>query len=165
MFIYSLRASTVKLVGVACVALTVLITLIAFIPTYVSGSSTTDAAVSYSYDKVKTAEDAVGFLSQFGWQVEAEPMEVKTVTIPSEFDKVFAAYNELQKEQGLNLSRYKGKDVTRYTFTVANYAGFDGTVYANVLVYRNRVIGGDICSADASGFIHGFESTRGEANE
>ena len=86
-------------------------------------------------------------------------METKTVTIPEEFDKVFAAYNEMQKEQGLNLLRYKGKDVTRYTFTVTNYAGYEGTVYANVLVYRNRVIGGDICSADASGFIHGFEST------
>jgi hypothetical protein len=38
MFIYSLRASTVKLVGVICVALTVLITLIAFVPTYAISS-------------------------------------------------------------------------------------------------------------------------------
>ena len=87
----------------------------------------------------------------------AEPVEVKTVTIPSEFDKVFAAYNELQKEQGLNLSKFKNKEVTRYTFSVTNYPDYDGTVYANVLVYRNRVIGGDVCSADVNGFIHGFE--------
>ncbi len=166
MFIYSLRASTVRFIGVVCVALTVLITLIAFVPTYISsGSTPTDSAVSYSYDKVKTAEDAVNFLSQFGWQVEAEPVEVKTVTVPSEFDKVFAAYNELQKAQGLNLLKYKGKEATRYTFAVTNYAGYDGTVYANVLVYRNKVIGGDICSADVSGFIHGFESTQESANE
>ncbi len=161
MFIYSLRASTVKLVGVVCVALTVLITLIAFVPTYSISSQTSvnagDQSVSYSYDKIKTAEDAVGFLSQFGWEVNASPVEVKTVTIPSEFDKVFSAYNELQKEQGLNLSKFKNKDVTRYTFAVTNYQGYEGTVYANVLVYRNRVIGGDICSADISGFVHGFE--------
>ena len=81
----------------------------------------------------------------------------REVTIPAEFDKVFAGYNELQKAQGLDLSKYKKKTVTRYTFTVTNYDGYDGTVYANVLVYRNRVIGGDICSADVSGFIHGFE--------
>ena len=43
MFIYSLRASTIKLVGVACVALTVLITLIAFVPTYADNNSTTSA--------------------------------------------------------------------------------------------------------------------------
>lgn len=161
MFIYSFRASTVKLVGVICVALTVLITLIAFVPTYAVSSQTSanagDTAVSYSYDKVKSAEDAVSFLSQFGWEVTAEPVEVKTVTIPAEFDKVFAAYNEMQKEQGLNLAKFKNKEVTRYTFSVTNYPDYDGTVYANVLVYRNRVIGGDICSADVSGFVHGFE--------
>ncbi len=160
MFVYSMRAGTIKLVGVICVALTVLITLIAFVPTYAFGSQATgagDSTVSYSYDKVKSAEDAVNFLSQFSWQVNPTPVETKTVTIPAEFDKVFAAYNELQKAQGLNLSKYKNKEVTRYTFTVTNYPGFDGTVYANVLVYRGRVIGGDICSADVTGFVHGFE--------
>lgn len=158
MFIYSMRASTIKLVGVLCVALTVLITLIAFVPTYaVSGATDADADVRYSYDKVKSAEDAANFLTQFGWKVGTTPVESKTVTIPAEFDKIFSAYNEIQKEQGLNLSKYKNKDVTRYTFEVTNYAGYDGTVYANVLVYRNRVIGGDICSADVTGFVHGFE--------
>ena len=159
MFVYSMRATTIKLMGVICVALTVLITLIAFVPTYAipSDSADVDAEVSYRYDKVKDQDDVVEFLAQFGWQVGAEPTEVKTVTIPSEFDKVFSAYNELQKEQGLNLSKFKGKEVTRYTFAVTNYAGYDGTVWANVLVYRNRVIGGDICSADMTGFVHGFE--------
>ena len=159
MFVYSMRASTIKLVGVICVALTVLITLIAFVPTYsVSGNTAdADAEVSYSYDKVKTVSDAAAFLSQFGWKVDSTPVEIKTVTVPAEFDKVFAAYNELQKVQGLNLSKYKGREVTRYTFRITNYEGYDGSVLANVLVYRNRVIGGDVCSADASGFVHGFE--------
>ena len=158
MFIYSFRAGTVKMIGVLCVALTILITLIAFVPTYIAGEDgVVEPAANYSYDKVKTAEDAAAFLSQFGWQVEATPVETRTVTIPAEFDKVFAAYNEMQKTQGLNLSKYKNKDVTRYTFTVTNYTGYEGTVYANVLVFRNRVVGGDLCSADLSGFVHGFE--------
>jgi hypothetical protein len=77
--------------------------------------------------------------------------------MPSEFDKVFTGYNELQKRQGLDLSKYRNREVTRYTFTVTNYKNYDGTVLANVLVYRNRVIGGDICSADVTGFVAGFE--------
>ena len=151
MFVYSLRAGTIKLVAIVCVALTVLITLIAFVPTYAISSQTAGAdgdEKRYSYDKVKTAEDVISFLAQFGWQTDASPVEVKTVTVPTEFDKVYAAYNELQKE---------GKDVTRYTFAITNYKNYEGTVYANVLVYRNRVIGGDVCSADVSGFVHGFE--------
>lgn len=159
MFIYSLRASTVKLVGVICVALTVLITLIAFVPTYAisSQSSPVDGEVTYRYDKIKTTEDVAEFLSQFGWTVNAAPIEIKKVTVPAEFDKVFSAYNEIQKEQGLDLKKFKNKEVTRYTFSVENYPNYEGTVYANVLVYRNRVIGGDICSADVTGFVHGFE--------
>ena len=160
MFIYSLRASTVKLVGVVCVALTVLITLIAFVPTYSIPSQSvanTDAqSVSYSYDKVKNAQDVISFLSQFGWEVGSEPVEVKTVTIPAEFDKVFAAYNELQRAQGLDLSGFGGRVVERYTYTVRNYEGFDGPVQANLLIHRGRVIGGDICAAQSDGFLHGF---------
>jgi hypothetical protein len=80
------------------------------------------------------------------------------VTIPGEFDKVFVGYNELQKQQGLDLSQYKRKDVTRYTYKITNYKDYNGTVYANLLIYRGRVIGGDICSADVNGFVSGFDS-------
>ena len=174
MFIYSFKASSIKFFAVICVALAALITLIAFVPAYAGGDAESPggglavdapeaesgATVSYRYDKVKSADDAANFLSQFGWVVDAGSAETREVTIPAEFDKVFAGYNELQRSQGLDLSKYKKKTVTRHTFTVTNYAeqvGVEGTVYANVLVYRNRVIGGDICSADVNGFIHGFE--------
>lgn len=175
MFIYSFKASSIKFFAVVCVALAALITLIAFVPAYAdsesirgnaggSGGLAVDApeaesesAVSYRYDKVKSADDAAAFLGQFGWLVDSGSVETKEVTIPAEFDKIFAGYNQLQKAQGLDLTKYKKKTVTRHTFTVTNYDGYEGTVYANVLVYRGRVIGGDICSADVSGFIHGFE--------
>ena len=175
MFVYSMKASTIKFFAVVCVALAALVALIAFVPAYAGGGDTLTGAVGntstgnsgptdngstatvYRYDKVKSADDAANFLGQFGWTVDAGSAETASVTIPAEFDKVFAGYNEMQKAQGLDLSKYKKKNVTRYTFTVTNYKDYDGTVYANVLVYRNRVIGGDICSADVSGFIHGFE--------
>lgn len=162
MFVYSLRASTLKFFAVVCVALTALITMITFIPSYDGGELgyiTTGKEEKISYDKIKTEQDRVGFLSQFGWSVGSEPVEVAEITIPSEFDKIFMGYNEIQKRQGLDLSKYKNKTVTRYTYEVTNYEGAEGKVYANILVYRNKVIGGDICSADASGFIHGFEKT------
>lgn len=162
MFIYSLRASTLKFFGVVCVALVSLITLIAFIPTYTAGDPNLDTdtsaqTVSINYEKIRDNEDRVEFLSQFGWEVEDDPLETVEVVIPTEFDTVFAGYNEIQKAQGLDLGKYKKKTVTRYTYEVTNYPGYDGAVHANVIVYRNRVIGGDICTADMDGFIHGFE--------
>ena len=158
MFIYSLKASTIKFFAVICVALATLITLIAFIPVAaVDDDAAVSANADIDYSGIKSNEDRVEFLAQFGWQVNPEAIESIEVTIPEEFDKIFTAYNEIQRRQGLNLSKYKNKEVTRYTYAVTNYENYDGKVYANVLVYRNRVIGGDICSADASGFIHGFE--------
>ncbi len=156
MFIYSLRASTIKFCAVICVSLAAIITLIAFVPAY-GESITAGKETKINYTGVKTNEDRIAFLSQFGWEVKSEPVETKEVTIPAEFDKIFTGYNEIQKRQGLDLSDYKKKKVTRYTYEVTNYEGQDGTVYANVIIYRNRVIGGDICSADVTGFIHGFE--------
>ncbi|MBQ2767526.1 MAG: DUF4830 domain-containing protein [Clostridia bacterium] len=159
MFIYSLRAGTLKFFGIIGVALIALVTLIAFVPDdrpELSSAAVTETA-SYHYDKVKTAEDRVKFLAQFGWEVKPEALEEVEVTIPDEFDKVFAGYNEIQKNQGLDLGRYKNKTVMRYTYEITNYPDYDGRVLVNVLVYRNKVIGGDVCTADVHGFIHGFE--------
>ena len=157
MFIYSVKASTVKFFAVMCVSLAAIITLIAFVPAYGEGSISASGDGEINYTGVKTNEDRIAFLSQFGWEVKAEPIEECQVTIPAEFDKIFMGYNEIQKRQGLDLSDYKKKKVVRYTYEVTNYDGAEGTVYANVIIYRNRVIGGDVCSADVTGFIHGFE--------
>lgn len=157
MFIYSMRASTIKFFGVVCVSLVVLITLIAFVPTYAVDSQETGISVSYNYEKIKSNEDRINFLKQFGWEVESEPCAEKEVLIPEEFNKIFAGYNEIQRKQGLDLSDFKKKNVMRYTYVITNYPDYYGTVYANILVYRNNVIGGDVCSADVGGFVHGFE--------
>lgn len=159
MFIYSIKASSVKFFGVIALSVAALITLIAFIPEY----EPTMAGTYYSevgaicYDKIKTEEDRIAFLKQFGWEVEPAPVEEVNVTIPTEFDRIFTGYNELQKQQGLDLSKYKRKQAVRYTYKITNYEGYDGTVYANIIVFRNKVIGGDICTADVSGFVKAFD--------
>ena len=160
MFVYSLKASTLKFFAVVCVALTALITMITFIPSYDGGELkyiTTGAEGEINYSKVKTNEDRVAFLSQFGWTVNPVAVEEIEVNIPEKFDKVFVGYNEIQKRQGLDLSKYKGKKVMRYTYEITNYPDSSERVFANVIVYRNTVIGGDVCSANVGGFIHGFE--------
>ena len=156
MFIYSLKASTLKFFAVVCVALATLITLIAFIPVSADNTAPVSGNIKIDYSGIKTEEDRIEFLRQFGWEVKPEAVESVEITIPERFDKIFTAYNEMQKRQGLDLSKYKKKNVTRYTYKITNYDGYDGTVYANILVYRNKVIGGDVCSADVKGFMHGL---------
>ena len=155
MFVYSIKASTIKIACVIVVAVVALIGLLNAIPTYEPNANSlmyTEVG-SYTYTGISTNEDRIEFLSQFGWTVEASPIEEVAVTIPNEFDKVYVGYNELQKQQGLDLMKYKNKDVKRYTYKVMNYPEYEGVVYANMLVYRGRVIGGDVCSADVNGFV------------
>ena len=118
MFVYSVKANTLKVIGCILAAAIIMTALVIFIPD--------DEAIAVS---------------------------------ASEFDTVFAGYNELQKLQGLDLSSYKRKTLTRYTYEVTNYEGHAGRVLANLLIYRGRVVGGDICTESKDGFIHGFLPT------
>ncbi len=156
MFVYSCKASTIKFFGVIGVAIITLLALVFLIPSYDTDTTKEIALMNekISFDNVKSSSDAVKFLSQYGWAVIDTPIESCDITIPDEFDKVMSSYNEIQKQQGLDLGKYKKKTAQRYTFKVTNYPNYEGTVFANVITYRGRVIAGDICTADAKGFIH-----------
>lgn len=161
MFICSVRAASVKFVGAVVLSVAALVALVAFVPESGAKSTQTVAGAAGSefvYSGIKSNEDRVKFLSQFGYEVESEPKEEEEIKIPGDFDKVYMGYNEIQKNQGLDLSDYKNKKVTRYTYKVTNYDGYDGEVLANLIIWRDHVIAGDICSADtgANGFVHGF---------
>ena len=156
MFVYSFKASTLKFIGVVSICVVVLIALVFLVPTY-SKETTAEIALlneNISFNNVKTADDGKRFLSQYGWETDEIVVEECEVTIPKEFDKVMTTYNEIQKQQGLDLSKYSKKTCVRYTYKITNYPSYEGTVYANIIIYKNKVIAGDICSADAMGFMH-----------
>ncbi len=156
MFIWSVRASSLKFLAGAILCVCVIAVMIVVIPAKDSADNSLLVS-NVDYDGIHGESEIVRFIESFGWKVDASPEEVTEVTIPDEFDKVFVNYNEIQKRQGLDLSSYKRKTVKRYTYNVTNYENYDGKVLINVIVYRNRVIGGDICSASPDGFVYGFE--------
>ena len=104
-------------------------------------------------------DDRVRFLNGFGWEVTTSPTESSQVRIPEKASQVFERYNELQKSQGYDLSRYAGQTVMRYVYKVNNYPGATEPVYATVLISKNQVIGGDITDTSAKGVIQGFKKT------
>ena len=106
-----------------------------------------------------TNNDArVGFLKGFGWEVTNSPAESSQVRIPENSSEVFDRYNNLQKSQGYDLTQYAGKKVMRYVYRLNNYPGATEPVYATLLIYKDRVIGGDVCSASVDGFVHGWRA-------
>ncbi len=150
MFIYSIRASTVKIIGVMLL-FAVILTALAL-----SGEgaavSAFSSATEVDYSDIRTREDRIGFIKNFGIEIEEGSEEEKPFRMPDSFDRVILGYNELQKKQGLDLSKYENKRVTRYTYKVTNYKS-EGEVYANLFIYRGRIVACDLSSADPSGFV------------
>ena len=93
----------------------------------------------------------VQFLQNLGWEVSTSPVESGQVRIPQEQNEVFGRYNELQKSAGYDLTQYAGKTVMRYVYKVNNFPQATEPVYATVLVYKDKVIGGDITNTAANG--------------
>ena len=166
MFVYSVKGNTLKLWGIIALALVAVTVLVIALPggDAVAAGSIFEGEETVSYDRIKTESSRLDFLRQFGWEVSESCIEEVEVRIPQDFDKVMNSYNEIQKAQGLDLSKYKGKTVQRYTYEITNYPDYDGTVYANIIVYKSRVIGGDICSSDIEGFIQGFEMPKADSS-
>lgn len=150
MFIYSIRGSTVKLFGVMALAIVLLFGIA------LSGSansiSASSSATEIDFSGIKTNEDRVKFIENFGIKVDETPIEEEAFRMPENFDRVILGYNELQKKQGLDLSKYQKKRVTRYTYKVTNYDA-EGDVYANLFVFRGKIVACDICSANPDGFV------------
>ena len=102
-------------------------------------------------------DNRVAFLESQGWQVITSPKESGQVKIPKEQTPVYSRYNDLQKTQGYDLSKYTGKTVMRYVYEVKNFPDAQQPVYATVLVYKNQIIGGDITDTGAKGKIQALK--------
>ena len=167
MFIYSIKGNTLKLLGIIAIAVVAVIVLLIALPSEstVMAGSIFEGSDTVNYDRIKTDDSRREFLRQFGWETEESAVEEVEIRIPEDFDRIMNSYNEVQKSQGLDLSKFKGKTAMRYTYSITNYPDYSGTVYANVIIYKNRVIGGDVCSADVEGFIHGFEMPKSEKSD
>ena len=159
MFVYSVKTSKAKIITL----FTALVAVIIAIFTVMSkGEKPATANESDINRKASTAQERRAFLSQYGWDISEDPVEVSEVIIPENFDDGYTEYAAMNKAQGFDLEPFKGVRAKRWTYTVFNYPGLENTqsVQANILVYDGRVIGGDICSLEQGGFLSGFELPR-----
>ena len=80
--------------------------------------------------------------------VSETPYEVAEIEIPKEFSKVWENYNELLKENGYDLTPYKGEKCKRYTYLIPSQ-----NARANILVTNGKIIGGDVSSITLDGIM------------
>ncbi|MGM9520939.1 MAG: DUF4830 domain-containing protein [Oscillospiraceae bacterium] len=151
MFIITAKFNKRKVIA----ALLILVALVAVIVICLSsgGDEASPASISAA---VKNNSQRVAYLRSLGWEVSEDPIDTQTITIPRDFNEVYEEYNELQLSQGFDLSKYCGLEAVRYTYQVTNHPTADGSVVADIIVYRNQVIAGDIQSISSDGFMAGL---------
>ena len=156
MFVFSVRANKPKIIVALCFISAVLVLLTVFF----TGKNNPVTKGNEIISKASDSAERIAFLSQFGWKINEEPVEVTEVIIPSEFNETYTAYNELQKQQSMNLEPYKGLRVKKWVYEVLNYPGYpaeSNRIRATLLIYDGMVIGGDVSSLELNSFMQGFD--------
>ena len=155
MVVMTAKVSKAKLIAFFCV-LAAVICIVAYA---LFGESDAPEAPANAADN----DARIAFLASYGWEVDPTPTEMQDVRIPEDMNEVFAAYNELQRTQGFDLTRFSGQTAQRYVYQITNYSDMSAPVYASLLIVDGAVIGGDITSTAGSGTMHGFEAPAGSS--
>lgn len=95
--------------------------------------------------ELSTNEKRVQYINTLGIKLANDDFTQKQVIIPQTFNNVYEKYNNLQLKAGFNLKNYRGKQVTIFTYNI------DSQTVVNLMIYKNKLIGGDISSLKIDG--------------
>ena len=151
MIIFTARVPKRQLMAAGAAALCCVFAVLAFTLT-LGGRA---VAASAEVKNVKTNDDRLAYLNGLGWQVSPQPLATEELLIPEEFGDSYQGYLKLQADQGFDLTQYRGKRVKRYTYQLTNYPAQDEPVQVALLIYRGKVVGGQVQSSSGS-FVHGL---------
>ncbi len=147
MFIVSARIPKRRLLAGAATALCCCLAILCAVLVYALRGPADPALAEVS--GLRREEDQIAYLESFGWQTDGSPV-YDELLIPKAFDESYDAYLALQSAQGFDLTRWCGKTVKRYTYSLSNWPDPDQKMQAALLIRRGTIIGGHLQSADGS---------------
>ena len=100
----------------------------------------------------ETEQQRISYIESFGWDAGITRVDVKEIRIPVDFDEVYEEYNDIQRQQGFDLRRYRAHSVRQYTYEISRTDDDPVPMLAHLLVENGVIIGADITSAQAGGF-------------
>ena len=87
------------------------------------------------------------YLKSLKIEIDSKDAVSKEIVIPDTFNDVYKEYNNLQQQAGFDLSDYKGRQATVYTYPL----GFSSERVVNLIVCDGYIIGGDVSSIKLDG--------------
>lgn len=117
-------------------------------------------AIGHAREKEPVLSDRqarIDYLAELGFEADPESETRQEILLPDEFSAVLENYNELQKQQGFDLTRCAGQSVTLYSYRITNWPDPAATVIADLYCRKNRPIAGDVHSTALDGFMLGLK--------
>ncbi len=102
-----------------------------------------------------TPKERLTYITSLGYNVEESSALGKQTVIPTVFSDVYKNYNKIQKSAGFDLTDYKGKSVTIYTYNILS-----SDKKLNLIVHKGTIIGGDVCDYALNGEMKPLKSIK-----
>ena len=140
MFVVSVKTTRKRLSA----ALLCAVLLLTVLTASVLAPQPADVAVAVA---AGTEEQQLLYLRSLGYEADETPLSVQEICLPDEENSTTEAYQKLQKDAGFDLSAYAGKRVKCWSWAVQSDSLKNAT--AHLLVYEEKLIGGDILPNEA----------------
>ena len=136
-----IKKHTVTLISLICAAVFVVICFFSLRLAPAETVSIGDKTLSL---RIESEADITAFLSAAGYDAD-EPLLKREVVIPEEWNDFYTSYADMQKEQGFDPRKVKGKDAEEYTYSLR-----DSSSYAVILVCDGRIAAAHLSRLDGS---------------
>lgn len=159
MFVVTLKKAGLKKVGVGVICCA-LVVFSAVLGRYISGRSVMAAAAA-SGNKIESAQDIQTWFTGYGLDVDAATIAADKVKIPRRWDDSFSAFNGVVQQSGMDLTRYKGKTVEKWTALIPAASSGETSRYGVLLVYKKKAVGAYLLEKP-SGTVLGLQDAQNE---
>ena len=155
MFVVTLNKTSLKKFGIGAMCCA-LVAFSALLGRYISTRTVT---VASSSNKIESAQDIQTWFTGYGLDVDGASITADKVKIPRKWDDSFSAFNGVVQQSGLDLARYKGKTVEKWTALIPAASKGDISQYGVLLVYRKTAIGAYLLEKP-SGTVSGIKDAQ-----
>ena len=137
MFVVTLNKTSLKKVGAGALCCALVI-FSAFLGRYIS---TRTVAAAAGVNRIESAQDIQTWFTGYGLDVDGTSITADKVKIPRKWDDSFSAFNGVVQQSGMDLARYKGKTVEKWTALIPAASRGDVSSYGVLLVYKKKAVG------------------------
>ena len=138
MFVVTLSKTSLKKLGAgaACCALVVFSAHAGAVHQYPDGGGG-----SPPVNRIESAQDIQTWFTGYGLEVDGASITADKVKIPRKWDDSFSAFNGVVQQSGMDLARYKGKTVEKWSALLPAASNGETSRYGVLLVYQKKAVG------------------------